>query len=81
VKVGRGLLNPLLRLRQTMARHLSKPDPASDDVSGRRAYYRCSVLGYPCRIDFSRAACLLTSAIGKSTSARRLQSLGITPRL
>ena len=29
------------------------------------------MLGCPCRIDFSRAACRDTSAIGKSTSASR----------
>src|SRR5579875_807770 len=32
--------------------------------------------GCPCQIDFSRAACRETSAMGKSTSASRLHSLG-----
>ena len=40
---------------------------------------RCSVEGCPCRIDFSLAACFDTTAMGKSTSARRLQPRGITP--
>ena len=48
---------------------------ARDEASGRRAHHRWSVEGCPCRIDFSRAACFETSAMGKSTSARRLQSL------
>ena len=47
------------------------------DASGRRAHHRCRVEGCPCRIDFSRAACRETSAMGKSTSASRLQDLGI----
>ncbi len=50
---------------------------ARDDASGRRAHHKCRVDGCPCRIDFSRAACRDTSAIGKSTSARRLQDAGI----
>ena len=50
---------------------------ARDDASGRRAHHRCSVEGCPCRIDFSRAACRDTSAMGKSTSAKRLQEAGI----
>ena len=48
------------------------------DASGRRAHHRCSVDGCPWRIDFSRAACFDTTAMGKSTSARRLHVLGIT---
>lgn len=52
----------------SIARHAAK---------GRRAHQSCRVLGCPCRIDFSCAECLLTTAIGKSTSARRLHSLGI----
>ena len=47
------------------------------DARGRRAHHRWRVEGWPCRIDFSRAACLDTSAMGKSTSARRLHSRGI----
>ena len=54
---------------------------ARDDARSRRAHHRCSVDGCPCRIDFSCAACLDTSAIGKSTSASRLQALGIILRL
>ena len=50
---------------------------AREDANGRRAHHGCSVEGCPCRIDFSRAACCDTSAIGKSTSAKRLQDLGI----
>ena len=50
---------------------------ARDDAKGRRAHQRCSVEGCPCRIDFSRAACRDTSAMGKSTSARRLHNFGI----
>ncbi len=46
-------------------------------ASGRLAHQRCNVEGCPCRIDFSRAECLLSSATGKSTSANRLHSLGI----
>ncbi len=48
---------------------------AREEASGLRAHHRCSVEGYPCRIDFSRTACLETSAIGKSTLASRLHSL------
>src|SRR5262249_18708391 len=47
------------------------------DASGRRAHHRCSVLGWPWRIIFSRAAYAETAAIGKSTSASRLHSFGI----
>jgi hypothetical protein len=47
------------------------------DASGRRAHHRCSVDGWPWRIDFSRAACFDTVAMGKSTSARRRQFGGI----
>ena len=50
------------------------------DASGRRAHHRCSVDGWPCRIDFSRAACRDTAAMGKSTSASRLHSGGIMSR-
>ena len=53
---------------------------ALDDASGRRAHHRCSVEGWPCLMDFSRAAWRDTSAMGKSTSARRLHSFGIMPR-
>src|SRR5438093_5208979 len=45
--------------------------------SGRRAHQRWSMNGYPLGLAFS-AAFRDTSAIGKSTSARRLHSLGIT---
>src|SRR4030042_3713457 len=50
---------------------------ARQAASGRLAHQRCSVDGCPCRIDFSLAECLETTAIGKSTSAIRLHSLGI----
>ena len=50
---------------------------ARDDARGRLAHQRCRVEGCPCRMDFSRAAWRDTSAMGKSTSARRLHSLGI----
>src|SRR5438876_9894272 len=46
-------------------------------ASGRRAHHKCSVDGCPCRMDFSRAECSLTAAMGKSTSMRRLQEVGI----
>ena len=48
------------------------------DASGRRAHQRCRVEGCPWRIDFSRAARFDTAAIGKSTSASRWHSRGIT---
>ena len=51
---------------------------ARDEASGRRAHQRWSVDGCPWRIDFSRAACRDTSAIGKSTSASRRHARGIT---
>lgn len=47
------------------------------DASGRRAHHKCIRDGWPCGRPFSFTASLDTSAIGKSTSARRLQSLGI----
>jgi len=53
---------------KSIARHAAK---------GLRAHQRWSVDGCPCRMDFSRAECLETTAIGKSTSAKRLHSLGI----
>jgi hypothetical protein len=37
-------------------------------ASGRRAHHRCSVLGCPCRIDFSRADALLIASSGSATS-------------
>ena len=37
-------------------------------ASGRRAHHRCSVLGCPCRIDFSRAEALLIASSGSATS-------------
>ena len=37
-------------------------------ASGRRAHHRCSVLGCPCRIDFSRAEALLIASSGRATS-------------
>jgi len=33
---------------------------ARQAAKGRRAHHRCNVLGCPCRMDFSRAACLET---------------------
>ena len=50
---------------------------ALDDANGRRAHQRWRVEGCPCRMDFSRTAWRDTSAMGKSTSAKRLHSLGI----
>src|SRR5262245_28051935 len=35
---------------------------------GLRAHHRCSVLGCPCRIDFSRADALLMASSGSATS-------------
>jgi hypothetical protein len=56
----------------------SKPSSTARHVaSERRAHHRCSVDGCPCRIDFSFAECSLTLAMGKSTSMRRLQVMGI----
>ena len=46
-------------------------------ANGRRAHHRCSADGCPCRMDFSRAECKETFAIGTSTSAKTLHSLGI----
>ena len=37
-------------------------------ASGRRAHHRCSVLGCPWRIDFSRADALLMASSGSATS-------------
>ena len=37
-------------------------------ASGRRAHHRCSVLGCPCRIDFSRAEALFIASRGSATS-------------
>src|SRR5207245_1389153 len=37
-------------------------------ASGRRAHQRCSVLGCPCRIDFSLAQALLIASSGRATS-------------
>jgi hypothetical protein len=37
-------------------------------ASGRRAHHRCSVLGCPCRMDFSRADALLIASSGSATS-------------
>ncbi len=37
-------------------------------ASGRRAHQRCSVLGCPCRIDFSRAEAVLIASNGNATS-------------
>ena len=54
---------------------------ARQAASGRLAHQRCSVDGCPCRMDFSRAECFDTTAIGKSTSASRLHSLGIKKSL
>lgn len=47
------------------------------EANGRRAHHRCKVEGWPCLMDFSLAACRDTSAIGKSTSAKRRHSFGI----
>jgi hypothetical protein len=49
-------------------------------ANGRRAHHRCNVEGCPCRMDFSLAECFDTTAMGKSTSARRLHSFGIMRR-
>jgi hypothetical protein len=38
---------------------------ARRDASDRRAHHRCRVEGWPWRIDFSRAACFDTTAMGK----------------
>jgi hypothetical protein len=35
---------------------------------GRHTHKRCSVLGCPCRIDFSRAAALSIASNGRATS-------------
>ena len=37
-------------------------------ASGRRAHQRCSVLGWPCRMDFSRLDAALIASRGKATS-------------
>ena len=37
-------------------------------ASGRRAHHRCSVDGWPCRIDFSRADSRLIASSGNATS-------------
>ena len=37
-------------------------------ASGRRAHHRCSVLGWPWRMDFSRAEALLIASSGRATS-------------
>jgi hypothetical protein len=37
-------------------------------TNGRRARHKCSVLGCPWRIDFSRVAFLLIASSGKATS-------------
>ena len=41
---------------------------ARQAASGRRAHQRCSVEGWPCRMDFSRADSLLMASRGRSTS-------------
>ncbi len=48
---------------------------ARHEASGLRAHHRCNLAGCPRRL--SLAACFETSAMGKSTSASRLHSLGI----
>lgn len=50
-------------------------------ANGLRAHHRCSVDGCPCRMLFSLAECLLTSAMGKSTSMRRLHVRGMVTLL
>jgi hypothetical protein len=40
-------------------------------ASGRRAHQMCRVEMWPCRIDFSRADCLLMAANGNDISMRR----------
>ena len=35
---------------------------------GRRAHQRCRVLGWPCRMDFSRLAAALIASRGSATS-------------
>ncbi len=46
--------------------------PAREEARGRRAHYKCSMDECPCLIDFYRAACRDTSAMGKSASSRGL---------
>ena len=41
-------------------------------ASGRRAHQRWRVLGWPCRIDFSRADAALMASSGRATSMRLL---------
>ena len=44
-------------------------------ASGRRAHHRCSVLGWPWRIDFSRAQAMLMASSGRATSMSFLGDL------
>ena len=37
-------------------------------ANGRRAHHRCSVLGCPCRMDFSLAEAMLIASSGSATS-------------
>jgi len=40
---------------------------ARQAASGRRAHYRCNVLGWPWRMDFSRALAALMASRGRAT--------------
>ncbi len=48
-------------------------------ASGRRAHHRCSVLGCPSRIDFSRALALLIASSGGATSMSFLFRVTMPP--
>ena len=64
-----------IRVRRGVVHHLRK-DHGPAAARGRRAHQRCSVLGCPCRIDFSRALALLIASSGKATSIRFLLGNG-----
>ena len=51
--------------------------PAREEARGRRDHYKCNMDECQCRVDFYRAACRGTSAMGKSTSARSLRDTRI----
>ena len=44
-------------------------------ANGFRAHHKCSVLGCPCRIDFSRADAALIASSGRATSMSFLREL------
>ena len=44
-------------------------------ASGRRAHQRCSVLGWPWRMDFSRADSALMASSGRATSMSFLTAM------